>query len=54
MKPATITRLTGVSRPTLHNWKKNKPELYAVVLLGCEIKLLKEKCDKDSENTPAI
>ena len=29
-----VTELTGVSRQTLTNWSKNKPKLFAVVLLG--------------------
>lgn len=36
MKTSTITRLTGVSRATLSNWKKHKPELHEVVEKGCE------------------
>jgi len=42
MKTSTITRLTGVSRATLHNWKTHKPKLYEVVQLGCEVKLNQE------------
>jgi hypothetical protein len=30
-----VTRLTKVSRQTLTNWYKNKPELFRVVILGC-------------------
>jgi len=39
MKTSTITRLIGVSRATLSNWKKTKPDLFEVVDLGCEVKL---------------
>ncbi|MEN9755879.1 MAG: hypothetical protein RL755_66 [Pseudomonadota bacterium] len=42
MKPADLIRLSGVSKQTLHNWKKNKPVLYEVVRLGCEVKLQQE------------
>ena len=30
-----VSRQTGVSLQTLHNWHKNKPELFRIVLLGC-------------------
>ena len=30
-----VIELSGVSRQTLDNWSKNKPELFEVVLLGC-------------------
>lgn len=42
MKTSTITRLTGVSRATLANWKKTKLNLYEIVLIGCEVKLNQE------------
>ena len=32
---AEVTRLSGVSKETLGNWSKNKPELFDVVLDGC-------------------
>lgn len=31
---AELSRITGVSKETLTNWMKNKPKLFAVVLLG--------------------
>jgi len=35
----TVTRLTGVSQQTLHNWKKNKPDLFDIVIEGCASRL---------------
>jgi hypothetical protein len=32
---ADVSRMTGVSRQTLTNWHKYKPELFGVVILGC-------------------
>ena len=32
---AQVSELTGVSFQTLNNWSKHKPQLFAVVLLGC-------------------
>lgn len=29
------SRISGVSLQTLHNWHRNKPRLFAVVLAGC-------------------
>ena len=43
MKGSDIIRLTKTSRQTLHNWKKHKPELYDVVVIGCEAKLKQEQ-----------
>jgi hypothetical protein len=42
MKTSTITRLTGVSRATLSNWKKTKPDLYEVIERGCDVKKAKQ------------
>jgi AcrR family transcriptional regulator len=35
---AEVVRLSGVSYQTLTNWHRDKPELFEVVLLGCEAK----------------
>lgn len=32
---AEVERISGVSKRTLINWHKNKPQLFAVVLAGC-------------------
>ena len=32
---AQVSEMTGVSRQTLENWFKNKPDLFAIVLAGC-------------------
>lgn len=37
---AIVVEMTGVSYQTLNNWHKNKPILFAVVLLGCKAKLV--------------
>ena len=29
-----VQKITGMSQQCLHNWSKNKPELFRVVLLG--------------------
>jgi len=29
-----VQKITGMSQQCLHNWSKNKPELFKVVLLG--------------------
>ncbi len=34
-----VMGLTGVSLQTLTNWHRDKPELFAVVLLGCLAKI---------------
>ena len=34
-----VSRATGVSWQTLDNWHKHKPELFAIVLLGCREKI---------------
>lgn len=31
-----VSEMTGQSAQTLINWSKNKPELFAVVLKGCQ------------------
>ena len=41
-----ITELTGVSRQTLSNWSKNKPELLKIVILGCVAARLELSKDK--------
>ena len=33
---AVVVEMTGVSYQTLLNWHKNKPRLFAVVLMGCK------------------
>lgn len=38
---AQVTQLTGVSKETLGNWSKHKPQLFDIVLTGC-IEKLKE------------
>ncbi len=35
---AQVSRITGVSVQTLHNWHKNKSVLFATVLAGAKIK----------------
>jgi len=30
-----VSEITGVSLQTLINWAANKPDLFAIVLLGC-------------------
>lgn len=42
MKTSDLVRLTKASRQTLYNWKKNKPDLYEVVQIGCKVKLNQE------------
>ena len=32
---AQVSEMTGVSRQTLINWHRNKPNLFSVVLYGC-------------------
>jgi hypothetical protein len=32
---AEVSEISGVSYQTLHNWKRSKPLLFDVVLLGC-------------------
>jgi hypothetical protein len=32
---AEVAKLTGVDRQTLHNWSKDKPLLFNIVLKGC-------------------
>ena len=32
---AQVIALTGVSRQTLDNWSKHKPQLFSIVLKGC-------------------
>ena len=34
-----VSKMTGQSLQTLSNWAKNKPELFKIVLLGCNEKL---------------
>jgi hypothetical protein len=36
---SAVSKLTGVSLQTLHNWHKDKPELFRVVIAGCKAKL---------------
>jgi hypothetical protein len=38
---ADVSKKTGVSNQTLHNWAKYKPQLFNIVLKGCA-----------NENTP--
>jgi hypothetical protein len=33
---AQVQQMTGQSRQTLTNWHTNKPDLFAVVLVGCK------------------
>ena len=35
---AQVSEITGISFQTLNNWHKKRPELYAVILLGCKQK----------------
>ncbi|CAB4132073.1 hypothetical protein UFOVP136_30 [uncultured Caudovirales phage] len=53
MKNSDMVRLTQTSRQTLNNWKKNKPMLYEVVHLGCEVKQAKRNQCKTLEQTHA-
>lgn len=32
---AEVSRMTKKCAPTLHNWAKNNPELFSVVVAGC-------------------
>lgn len=32
---SAVSKLTSVSLQTLHNWHKDKPNLFRVVLAGC-------------------
>lgn len=32
---AEVSTITGISRQTLENWYRNRPELWKVVLAGC-------------------
>lgn len=34
---AVVSTLTGVTRSTLYDWYRNKPELFAIVLRGCRV-----------------
>ena len=34
---AVVIELTGVSRQTLQNWHRDKPQLFAVVLAGAKV-----------------
>lgn len=34
-----VTELTGVSKETLGNWCRDKPELFSIVLEGCKARL---------------
>ena len=38
-----VQKITGQSQQCLHNWSKNKPELFKVVLLGAYQILQKEE-----------
>lgn len=31
-----VSEKTGVSRQTLNNWYKNRPELIKIILFGCQ------------------
>lgn len=33
-----VSEITGVSKQTLSNWAKNKPDLFDTVLAGCAFK----------------
>lgn len=41
---AEVTRMTGVSKDTLNNWSKHKPELFSIVIKGCAA----EKAEKEA------
>ena len=47
-----VSRMTGVSRQTLHNWQKSRPELLRLVLLGC-LQDLKAKATTTAPACPA-
>ena len=40
-----VSEITGVSLNTLTNWHKHKPRLFAILLLGCVLKI-----DENSSN----
>jgi hypothetical protein len=45
---AQVSKLTKQSPQTLTNWHKHKPELFAIVLLGCV-----KTGEQDNEQTTA-
>lgn len=34
---AAVSTYTGVTRSTLYDWHKTKPDLFAIVLRGCKV-----------------
>jgi len=38
-----VAQITKQSEQTLANWHKNKPELFAIVVLGCAERVLNKK-----------
>lgn len=42
---AEVSRITNVSPETLTNWHKRKPELFEIVLLGCQKKRESRRVD---------
>jgi len=36
---AVVIEMTGISRQTLENWHRNRPQLFDVILAGCVAKL---------------
>jgi len=49
-----MAELMGRNKNLIQSWKKNYPQSYEIVRLGCEAKLKQEQCKKDSEPTPTI
>ncbi len=50
MTQRDIAGYLNIDRTTLYNWKKNKPNLYKIIMQGFEVeevkKLLKESLEK--------
>lgn len=43
-----VVNKTGQSRQTLRNWAKSKPELFAVVVVGCQALYAREKLGSEN------
>jgi len=51
---AKMAELMGRNKNLIQSWKKNYPQSYEIVQLGCEAKLKQQEQCKPSELTPTI
>ena len=49
-----IAGILNIDTKTLYNWKKNKPELYRIVMLGCKFDELLKQAENNLDELQKI